>query len=151
MVGSEIAFGAAAAEGIAALITDTTKSGSSSVIGSAIKSLRDKSKQVIFQASQKYVENYQKRHCQLKVLGMREPVNLSDVYTGVKLLSARDVLGYEIGALEDSFRQNRLRGYAARYGDDEKHPGISIANEKQYLMVLGGPGAGLFHSKKRFE
>ena len=48
MVGSEIAFGAAAAEGIAALITDTTKSGSSSVIGSAIKGLRDKSKQVIF-------------------------------------------------------------------------------------------------------
>ncbi|PZO19495.1 MAG: hypothetical protein DCF25_08375 [Leptolyngbya foveolarum] len=34
------------AEGIAALITDTTKSGSSSAIGSVISGLKNKSKQV---------------------------------------------------------------------------------------------------------
>ena len=142
MVGSELAIGAAAAEGIAALITDTTKSGSSSAIGSVIKGLRNKSEQVIFQASRRYVENYQKRHCQLKVLGMREPVELSQVYTGVKLLNARDVLQYEIDAIEENFRRDRFRGYSTSNRSDQKYSGIDIANQKQYLMVLGGPGAG---------
>ena len=141
MVGSELAVGAAA-KGIEALITDTTKAGSSSAIGSLVKGLKDKGGQVLFQASRKYIENYQKRHCQLKVLGMREPVDLSAVYTGVKLLDSRDVLRFEVEALEDTFRQARFRGYSARSDRDEKHSGIAIANLKQYLMVLGGPGAG---------
>lgn len=131
-----------AAKGLAALITDTTKTGSSSALGKGIQALSSKSKQAIFQASRKYIENYQKRHCQLKVLGMREPVDLSAVYTGVKLLDSKGILQYEVESLEDSFRQTRLRGYAFRHSNDEKHSGISIANQKQYLMVLGGPGAG---------
>jgi len=76
------------------------------------------------------------------VLGMREPVALSAVYTGVKLLDARDVLQYEASALEDAFRQNRFGGYSSRSRRDEKYSGLSIANKNQYLMVLGGPGAG---------
>ncbi|MGC1308421.1 MAG: NACHT domain-containing protein [Phormidesmis sp.] len=131
-----------AAKGLAALITDTTKTGSSSVIGSAIQALSIKSKQVIFQASRKYIENYQKSHCQLKVLGMREPVDLSAVYTGVNLLEGRGLLQFDPEALEDVFRQTRLRGYSSSHREDRKHPGIAIANDKQYLMVLGGPGAG---------
>ncbi|MEM9977677.1 MAG: NTPase (NACHT family), partial [Cyanobacteria bacterium P01_D01_bin.2] len=39
-----------------------------------------------FNASGKYIANYKKRHCQLKVLVMREPVDLAQVYTGVKFL-----------------------------------------------------------------
>lgn len=73
---------------------------------------------------------------------MREPVDLSAVYTGVKLLDSRDVLQYEIGALEDTYRQDRFRGYSGRHGSEQKYSGIDIANQKQYLMVLGGPGAG---------
>ena len=73
---------------------------------------------------------------------MREPVDLSAVYTGVKLLNSKEVWQYEVEALEDSFRQTRLRGYSFQHSSDEKHSGISIANQKQYLMVLGGPGAG---------
>ena len=141
MIGSELVVGAAA-EGIEALITDTTKSGSSSAIGSFVKSLKDKGSQVLFQASRKYIENYQKRHCQLKVLGMREPVDLSAVYTDVKVLNKRDVSQYEVYALEKNFRRFRFGGYSARHSADERYSGIDIANQKQYLMVLGGPGAG---------
>ncbi|MEL6490858.1 MAG: NACHT domain-containing protein [Cyanobacteria bacterium J06621_3] len=141
MTGSELLVGAAA-KGIAALITDTTKTGSSNAVVSTIKGLKDKSKQAIFNASRKYIETYQKRHCQLKVLGMREPVDLVSVYTGVKLLDSRDVLQFDPQALEETFRQNRLRGYSGRGREDEKRSGITIANQKQYLMVLGGPGAG---------
>ena len=141
MMGSEFLAGAAA-EGIAALITDTTKAKSGSAIASAINGLKDKSKQAIFNASRKYIETYQKRHCQLKVLGMREPVGLASVYTGVKLLDSRDILQFDPGALEESFRQGRFGGYGGRGREEEKQSGITIANEKQYLMVLGGPGAG---------
>ena len=140
-VGFELLIGPAA-EGLASLITDTTKTGSNSALAKGIQALSSKSRQTIFQASRKYIENYQKRHCQLKVLGMREPVNLSAVYTGVKLLDKRALLRFEPEGLEDAFRETRLGGYSASHRDDEKHPGIVIANEKQYLMVLGGPGAG---------
>ncbi|EDX85055.1 hypothetical protein S7335_2754 [Synechococcus sp. PCC 7335] len=141
MTGSELLIGAAA-EGIAALITDTTKAGSSSAIANTIKGIRDKSKQTIFNASRRYIETYQKRHCQLKVLGMREPVNLSSIYTGVKLLDSQDILQFDPSALEENFRQNRFRGYSGRGRKDRKQSGVAIANQKQYLMVLGGPGAG---------
>ncbi|MGB3669368.1 MAG: NACHT domain-containing protein, partial [Phormidesmis sp.] len=141
MTGSEFLVGAAA-EGIAALITDTTKAGSSSAIVKTIQGLKGKSRQVIFDASRRYIETYQKRHCQLKVLGMREPVDLASVYTGVKLLDSWDILQFDPDALEETFRENRFRGYSGRGSDGEKQSGIAIANQKQYLMVLGGPGAG---------
>ena len=131
-----------AAKGIEALITDTTRAASSSAISNAVKGWRDKDSQVIFEASRRYIENYQKRHCQIKVLGMREPVDLAAVYTGVKLLDSRDILQFDPEALEETFRQTRLRGYSSRGREEEKQSGITIANQKQYSMVLGGPGAG---------
>ncbi len=141
MIGPELAVGAAA-KGIAALITDTTRAASGSAISNVVKGWRDRGSQVIFEASRRYIQNYQKRHCQLKVLGMREPVDLASVYTGVKLLDSRDILQFDPEALEETFRQNRLRGYSSRGREEEKQSGITIANQKQYLMVLGGPGAG---------
>ena len=141
MTGSEFLIGAAA-EGIAALITDTTKASSGSAFANTIRRIKDKSRQTIFNASRKYIETYQKRHCQLKVLGMREPVDLASVYTGVKLLDSQDILQFDPDALEETFRQTRLRGYSSRGREEEKQSGITIANQKQYLMVLGGPGAG---------
>ena len=141
MTGSEFLIGAAA-KGIADLITDTTKASSGSAFANTIRRIKDKSRQTIFNASRKYIETYQKRHCQLKVLGMREPVDLASVYTGVKLLDSRDILQFDPEALEETFRQSRLRGYSSRGREEEKQSGITIANQKQYLMVLGGPGAG---------
>jgi len=142
MTGSELLMVGAAAKGIEALITDTTKTVSNNTIVSTIKGLKARGDLVVFNASQKYVENYQKRHCQLKVLGMREPVNLSDVYTGVKLLDDSDIWQFDPNTLEETFRGNRLRGYAGSSRSDKKQSGLAIANQKQYIMVLGGPGAG---------
>jgi len=141
MTGSEFLIGAAA-EGIAALITDTTKASASNAFANTVKGIKDKSKQAIFNASRQYIETYQKRHCQLKVLGMREPVDLASVYTGVKLLDSWDILQFDPDALEETFRENRFRGYSSRGRENKKQSGIAIANQKQYLMVLGGPGAG---------
>ncbi|MEO0648821.1 MAG: NACHT domain-containing protein [Cyanobacteria bacterium J06650_10] len=141
MIGSELAVGAVA-QGIVTLITDTTKTSGESTIGKAIATISRKSKQAIFQASRKYVENYQKRHCQLKLLGMREPMDLSDIYTGVKLLDQKDVLQFDPELLEESFRQTGRLEYSNPQTAEDKYIGLSVANEQQYLMVLGGPGAG---------
>ncbi|MFG6105899.1 NACHT domain-containing protein [Leptothoe sp. EHU-05/26/07-4] len=98
---------------------------------------------LFFNASRKYVHTYRQRHCQLKVLGMREPVDLAKVYTGVKFLDEDDVLGFESPqALEQQYRKTRFRSSIGRRNSNEKRSGIDVANEKQYLMVLGAPGAG---------
>ncbi|MEM1252605.1 MAG: NACHT domain-containing protein [Cyanobacteria bacterium P01_H01_bin.21] len=98
---------------------------------------------LFFNASRKYVHTYRKRHCQLKVLGMREPVDLAQVYTGIKFLDEDDILGFEsTQALEKQYRRTRFRSCIGRRNRNEKRSGIDVANEKQYLMVLGGPGAG---------
>ncbi|MEM9904527.1 MAG: NACHT domain-containing protein [Cyanobacteria bacterium P01_D01_bin.44] len=100
-------------------------------------------KKLLFNASQQYIATYKKRHCLLKVLGMREPVNLAQIYTGVKFLDDDDVLGFESAeTLEQLYRQSRFRGYTGKRSQGQKRSGIEVANEKQYLMVLGGPGAG---------
>ncbi|MEA5464294.1 NACHT domain-containing protein [Leptothoe sp. PORK10 BA2] len=122
-------------EGLARLGLEILGKGSSAVTGEI--------SQRWFNASGKYIANYNKRHCQLKVLGMREPVDLARVYTGVKLLGDDDIMQFESrAALEESYRKTRFRGYVGRQSDGEKRSGIAVANKQQYLMVLGGPGAG---------
>lgn len=123
------------AEGIASVALDLLPKVSSKAV-SEVRNL-------FFNASRKYVHTYRKRHCQLKVLGMREPVDLAQVYTGVKFLDEDDILGFEsTQALEKQYRQTRFRSYVGRRSDVAKRSGIGVANEKQFLMVLGGPGAG---------
>ena len=123
------------AEGIASFALDLLPKVGSKAISEA--------QNLFFNASKKYVNTYRKRHCQLKVLGMREPIDLAQIYTGVKFLDQDDILGFESPqALENQYRQTRFRSCIGRRNDGKKRSGINIANEKQYLMVLGGPGAG---------
>jgi NACHT domain len=97
--------------------------------------------QAVFNASRKYVDNYAERHGNLKVLGMREPVKLEDVYTGVQFLGEEGVRQFESrDNLEKAFRQSRNRRFQSE--KCEKQDGLEVANTKKYLMVLGQPGAG---------
>ena len=85
--------------------------------------------------------DYEKRYGILKVLGMREPVKLESVYTAVQFLDNDDIRSFEsIENLEQFYRQASSRRFQSQ--DKGKQQGILVANEKQYLMVLGGPGAG---------
>lgn len=96
--------------------------------------------QGIFSASRKYVENYAERHGKLKVLGMPEPIKLEDVYTGVQFLGKEGIIAFaSLDNLEEAFRKQKKRGFQSKC---EKQDGLKVANEKQYLMVLGQPGAG---------
>ena len=96
---------------------------------------------VVFKAAGKYIENYTERHGVLKVLGMREPVKLDEVFTTVQLLSEDEVQQFAtIDDLEKLYREAGQR--LLRYRSKERQDGIAVASQKQFLMVLGAPGAG---------
>lgn len=108
-----------------------------SLLGLANKQVREK----YFEAGGEYQRRYKDRHGILKVLGMREPVSLDEVYTAVQILDSQEVKYFESPEALELFhweKGNRLRSGS----EQKKKPGISVANEKQYLMVLGGPGIG---------
>lgn len=99
--------------------------------------------QQLLAASKTYIENYRHRHCQMKILPglMKEALDLETIYTDVKILDTRsqwDFIGQE--ALEEAYRKKGVR----YFGDSEsqRFNGMTVANDKQCLMVLGGPGIG---------
>jgi len=127
--------------GIALIVLKTVWDGGGKVAGMVGKTASRATQNLVFRASQEYVENYEKRHGILKVLGMREPVTLESVYAAVQFLDDRALKSFEsVQALEDTYRLSAGRSFQGK--DCPKQEGLKVANEKQYLMVLGGPGAG---------
>ncbi|NER82628.1 MAG: NACHT domain-containing protein [Leptolyngbya sp. SIO1D8] len=94
-------------------------------------------------AAQNYVQRYEQRHCQVKVMPglMKEPLPLEDIYTAVRLLDDQSIR-YFLGLddLEESYRARGQRNFG--FSEAERQDGMRVANEQQYLMVLGGPGIG---------
>ena len=126
---------------IGKIVLKTVWEGGGKVAGMLGRTVDKATQNLVFQASQKYVENYEKRHGILKVLGMREPVSLESVYAAVQFLDDRALKSFEsVQALEDTYRLSAGRSFQGK--DCPKQEGLKVANEKQYLMVLGGPGAG---------
>ncbi|MEH2334906.1 NACHT domain-containing protein [Nostoc sp.] len=78
-----------------------------------------RTRELIFTASEQYVQNYEQRHGILKVLGMRDPVKLESVYTAVQFLDndARSSLE-SIESLEQFYRQANSRRF--QFQDKEK-------------------------------
>lgn len=94
-------------------------------------------------ASHQYEKNYRDRHGQIKVfcVGMREPISLDDVYVRVQFLDDDSRLSYRsLEQIEKVFRERNQRHFVSN--SDKRKDGTVVANEKQNLMVLGGPGVG---------
>ncbi|MGC1524435.1 MAG: hypothetical protein WA783_00155 [Phormidesmis sp.] len=99
--------------------------------------------QRMLKASNRYIENYRKRHCQVKMMPglMSAPRDLENIYTAVKLLdnkSRRAFLGP--AKLEAAYREQGSRGFGS--SNAPRVEGMAIANEQNLLMVLEGPGIG---------
>jgi hypothetical protein len=110
-------------------------------LGLMRKRLDEKTKEVIYTASGEYGKRYFNRHGLLKALGMREAVLLESVYTAVQFLDEQEIRIFEsIQNLEEAYRQGKERSFQQQ--KCQKQSGLKIANDKQYLMVLGQPGAG---------
>jgi hypothetical protein len=144
MTGSEPLIAAAiasAVSGVAVPVFQSLWGGGGKLARLLGKTLDEKAKRAIFAASKQYEQNYVERHGILKVLGMREPVSLESVYTAVQFLDDRAIRSFEsVETLEQVYRQAKQRSFQSE--DCQKQEGLKVANEKQYLMVLGGPGAG---------
>ncbi|NEQ50577.1 MAG: histidine kinase [Leptolyngbya sp. SIO3F4] len=109
-------------------------------IGKAQKDVRNIEN--VLKASQEYQRKYEDRHGQVKIMPglMKEPVPLDSIYTAVKFLDERSIRYFATPEdLEQLYREQGKRGFQTA---SERHDGISIAQDKQYLMVLGGPGIG---------
>ncbi|MFG6105611.1 NACHT domain-containing protein [Leptothoe sp. EHU-05/26/07-4] len=96
----------------------------------------------VLKASQNYHLKYENRHGQVKVMPglMKEPVPLASIYTAVKFLDEDSICQFASpDDLEQLYRDQGKRNFQTT---EKRHDGITIAKEKQYLMVLGGPGVG---------
>ncbi len=97
-----------------------------------------------------YDKHYRERHGIIKVscAEMREPILLDDIYVAVRFLGRRGRVKYSSPTdIEKAFREWRNRRPVSSLAEemltpDERQDGMQIANDKQYLMVLGGPGIG---------
>jgi hypothetical protein len=95
----------------------------------------------IEKASQKYLRTYVERYGHIKVLGMSEPIPLEDIYTDVQFVGTEHLRKLSTPeALLQAMRERGKRGFAAE--DAKRQDGLSVANKRQYLNVLGQPGAG---------
>ena len=140
MTGIE-AFGIACVSGIALPIFQSVFEGGGKFLGFIGKNLDEKTKQLIYTASGEYGKRYWKRHGILKVLGMREAVPLESVYTAVQFLDEEQIRSFEsIQNIEAAYREAKQRNFQQQ--NCQKQEGLKIANQKQFLMVLGQPGAG---------
>jgi len=134
-------FAISCVSGIALPIFQSVFETGGKFLGLMGKKLDDKTKQLIYTASGEYGKRYFKRHGILKALGMREAVPLESVYTAVQFLDEQEIRSFEsIQNLEEAYRQAKERSFQQQ--DCQKQEGLKIANQKQYLMVLGQPGAG---------
>ena len=94
-------------------------------------------------ASHDYAKPYKKRHGQLHVscIGMDAQRSLDDVYVTVQCLEKIKATKHRsIEEVEKAFRKNSRR--FSTLTSDKRQEGMRVANNEQYLMVLGGPGAG---------
>jgi hypothetical protein len=87
----------------------------------------------------KYPQRYWDRHGMIKVLKMSKPMDLESIYINVKCLGNL-VRDYYDENLENKYRESKQRRFNFR--DDGKKDGLLLANQEQYLMVLGDPGIG---------
>lgn len=87
-----------------------------------------------------YDKNYRERHGQVKVFcaGMRQPIPIDSVYVGVQFLDEHTASRYRSPEeVEQAFRgrDRQLLNLTL----NKRQDGTLVANNKQYLMLLGGP------------
>ena len=122
------------------------KSGTTEIFKQVYASIGDGYEQLkakITNAWHKYDKEYRDRHGELKTYctGMREPIPLDDVYVAIQFLDQHASLRYRAPEdVEQAFRERDERHFDST--SNKRQDGIQVANDKQYLMLLGGPGVG---------
>jgi predicted NACHT family NTPase len=94
-------------------------------------------------AAHDYDTPYKKRHGQLQVfcIGMEAQSSVDDVYVVVQFLAKRKATKHNSTEEVGKVFLQKGRGYFTST-PDERQDGMRVANNEQYLMVLGVPGVG---------
>src|SRR5262249_9780482 len=95
-------------------------------------------------ACSQYLERYEQRYAQVKILGMAEPVPLASIYTEVHIVPPTFLRGYRTQEeLQELFLQQGHRLADSDFDRDQPRPGLQIANDEKhrFLSLLGAPGA----------
>jgi hypothetical protein len=99
------------AEKIGEIVMQSAWEGGGKFLGVFERKASDGIQGSVFAAARQYVQNYAERHGQLKVLGMREPVNLESIYTAVRFLGD-DIRQYaSLENLEEAYRSSKIRRF----------------------------------------
>ena len=127
--------------GAKSLIDQITKSGWEGIKKNELlnKDVGQLIREVKYRFLRKYPQRYWDRHGMIKVLKMSKPMDLESIYVNVKCLGNL-VRDYYDENLENKYRESKQRRFNFR--DDGKKDGLLLANQEQYLMVLGDPGIG---------
>ncbi len=148
MTGLEIITSEPVIKGLATAFATTIAKSGTTWVGQAGTKLLDgvgeltgEARRLLSPISQKYIQNYTQRYGIVKLLRMPKPISLDSIYINVQLLNPeqRQSVG-SVETLKEAFRENTQRSFKTK--ESQKSPGIEIANQEQYLMVLGGPGTG---------
>lgn len=92
---------------------------------------------------QQYAQGFYQRCGQVKVLGKDEPIPLREIYAAARVVSPSFLQQFSTTAQSQSFYDNHGRRTLFQMDTDVKSlPALKLANEKQFLNVLGAPGAG---------
>jgi predicted NACHT family NTPase len=94
----------------------------------------------LFDACQEYIQEYRDRYGEISIFKMPRPAELEKIYTRVKIVEPRNTWRY--GSLEEEHEEYRSSGKRSLSENGQKYDGICIANQYQYLVILGQPGAG---------
>ena len=129
--------------GLAVPVLEQLGKGGRFLIGQARDARKDVQKiEADIKALKEYPKRYEDLHGQIKIMPglMKDPMPLDSIYTAVKFLDD-DSRRYFASAkdLEQFYREQGKRNFETA---EKRHDGMSIAKEKPYLMVLGGPGIG---------
>ncbi|WP_147451953.1 NACHT domain-containing NTPase [Corallococcus sp. CA041A] len=115
------------------------------LITSSIKSISTllSDKNAVQQGMQKYARNFLERYGDMKVLNMDEPIPIREIYVAAQALSPRTISNYRsIDELQLSFQREGKKRLPQGTYTASKRDCLDLANEEQFLNVLGAPGAG---------
>ncbi len=91
-------------------------------------------------ALEKYAVKYNERHGQVKLFGAPVPIPLHQIYTEAQIVKPNFLSAFSNPEeMEKDFREGSRQHRAFRTGRTDA---VEVANENQFLNLLGAPGAG---------
>ncbi|WP_055076919.1 NACHT domain-containing NTPase [Pseudanabaena sp. 'Roaring Creek'] len=94
----------------------------------------------ISKAILRYIKSYAESHTSIQLIGMNHPTSLASIYISQKFCAYTSIRSFEsVDDMEESFTRALQR---SAYCKGNNLLGLNLANEEEYLMVLGLPAAG---------